>query len=109
MVERMISSEENWCEVGQLDAINNKVKSENHNLREKWLDRNNSNNATMAGTLRKFVGQSYSISKGSEGKISISEVCAIETQKLQVETIKHVIKNQNQRVLAAGAGKKHRK
>ena len=35
MVERMISSEENWCEIGQLDAINNKVKSENHNLREK--------------------------------------------------------------------------
>ena len=55
------------------------------------------------------------MSKGSDGEIPISEVCAIETQKLQVETINHVIKNQNQRGFAAGgcwepgAGKKRRK
>jgi len=47
--------------------------------------------------------------KGSEVEIPISEVCAIETPKLHVEAIKHVIKNQNQWVFAAGAGKKHRK
>jgi hypothetical protein len=47
--------------------------------------------------------------KESEGEISISEVCAIETQNIQGEAIKLVIKNQNQRGFAAGAGKKHRK
>jgi hypothetical protein len=37
----------------------------------------------------------------SEVEISISEVCAIETQNLQVEAIKHVIKSQNQRVFGS--------
>jgi hypothetical protein len=60
-------------------------------------------------TLRLFVGQSCWMPKGSEVEISISEVCAIETQKLQVEAIKNLIKTQNQRVFAAGAGKKAQK